>query len=252
MADNLTPQAAVLTAAFSHAPAAPVPITPVPAPTAPAVPPGSAPVIEPHSNRVLSPEAVTMAGWIKEDLAAQKMTQAQADKAFDELGIPLDQRVTPADTRTDEHKLIDQHFPVAKPEEFSIRYANPGQAWPEMTPEMKQFDQSARTWLSGAEFSRDLGNSLISTIEKTVQHTKAMTPAQLDSYAMVEHDKLKRIYGDTLNEKLHAADDMIDQIEDQQAGLKNLLGSVGIGRNALIWNMLIGQAERYWIRRKGR
>lgn len=41
-----------------------------------------------------------MAGWVKEDLAKGKMTQAQADTVFGELKTPMDQRAP--DTRSDE------------------------------------------------------------------------------------------------------------------------------------------------------
>ena len=109
-----------------------------------------------------------MADWTRQDVASGKITPEAAAKIFDDLGTPADQRVTPADTRSDEQKLIDEQFPVAKPEDFLIRYGLPGQA-PPMTVEMKQFDHSAHTWLSGAEFLRALGNSLVSTIERVAQ-----------------------------------------------------------------------------------
>ena len=79
-----------------------------------------------------------------------------------------------------------------------------------------------------------------------------MTPEQLDSYGMVEYEKLQRAYGDQLEKKLTAAGHMVEALENKQPGLKNLLCSKGLGDNALIASMLIGQAERYWIRRKGR
>jgi len=154
--------------------------------------------------------------------------------------------------RTDEQKLIDQHFPAAKPEEFSIRYANPGQPWPQMTPELKQFDTTARTWLSGAEFPRELGNSLIGQIERVAQTTKAMTPDQLESYGMVEYEKLQWAYGDTLDTKLEAARQMVQALDKKTPGLNNLLKSKGIGDNALVVAQIIGQAERWHARRKGR
>jgi hypothetical protein len=224
---------------------------PTPTPPAPAVPsaPTITPHVEPHTKASVSDaEAATMAGWIKEDLAKGKITQAQADKAFDDLGTPLDQRLTPADTRSDEQRLIDQHFPVGRPEEFSIRYGRPGEHV-EMTKELTAFDQSARTWLSGAEFPRELGNSLIVNIEKVVQQTKAMTPEQLESYALVEYAKLGKIFGEGLEDKLTSAGHMVVALDQKTPGLKNLLKSKGIGDNALVASMLIHQAERYHARR---
>lgn len=243
---GLTPQAAVLAFGFGN----PTPTTPAPTTHAPP----AASLVEHHSDSGLSPEAVTMAGWIREDLAKGRMTQADADKAFDELGTPLDQRTTRADLRSPEQQLLDAHFPVARPEEFRIAYADPGQAAPPMTPELKQFDQSARTWLSQAEFPRDLGNSLITTISKVAQQTKHLNADQLESYGLVEYAKLERAYGgeDKLQQKLQQAAVMIHKLDKKTPGLKNLLKSKGIGDNALVVAQIIGQSERWHARRKGR
>jgi hypothetical protein len=248
MPDNdLTPAAAIRAFAFSS-PATPAQAPPAaPAPTAP-----SPSVLVQPTAPITASQATSMAGWIKEELAKGKMTQAEAVKAFDDLGTPADQRVTPADTRTDEQRLIDEQFPVAKPDEFFIRYADPGRPAPPMSKELSQFDQSARAWLVGAEFPANLGNSLITNIEKVAQQTKAMTPDQLESYGLVEYEKLQRAYGDKLEEKLTSAGHMVEALEKKTPGLKNLLRSKGLGDSALIASMLIGQAERYWIRRKGR
>jgi hypothetical protein len=113
-----------------------------PPPTAPAVPP-VAPQVEPHTKADVSDsEAATMAGWLKQDFAQGRISHEQAQKAFDQLKATPEQRAP--DTRTDEQKLLDKHFPPAKPEDFVIRYGEPGQE-KLMTPEMKQFDQSARS-----------------------------------------------------------------------------------------------------------
>jgi hypothetical protein len=106
--------------------------------------------------------------------------------------------------------------------------------------------------LSGAEFTRDSCNSLITQIERTVHATKGMTPEQLESYGLVEYEKLARAYGDTLDEKLRAAAVMIDALDKTQPGLKQLLQSNGIGDNALVVAQLIGQSECWHARRKGR
>ena len=69
---------------------------------------------------------------MREDLASGKVSQVQAEKIFRNLSMPLEQRVTSPDLRSDEVKLIDAHFPVARPEEFSIRYADLGRPPPPM------------------------------------------------------------------------------------------------------------------------
>ncbi|HEV8327703.1 MAG TPA: hypothetical protein VGQ08_09485 [Nitrospiraceae bacterium] len=106
--------------------------------------------------------------------------------------------------------------------------------------------------MSGAEFPRELGNSLITTIEKVAQTTKHMDANQLEQYGFDEFAKLERVYGKDLDAKLQAAGRMVEELEKTKPGLQNLLRSNGLGDNALIASMLIGQSERYWARRKGR
>jgi hypothetical protein len=187
-----------------------------------------------------------MAGWIKADLAAGKMTQAQADRAFAELNTPLEQRGP--DARTDEEKELDRHFAAAKPEDFIIRYGLPGQELP-MTHELKQFDASARTWLSMAGMPKNIGDSLVNAIAKVTATTQRMTPAQLEQYGADEFVKLERAHGPALEERLQAAGRMVHDLDLKTAGLKNLLKSRGIGDNALIANMLIAHAQIYHARR---
>jgi hypothetical protein len=216
-------------------------------PTAPA-PTLTAPTVEPHTKNGLSTsEAATITGWIKEDLASGKMTQAQADQAFAELNTPMEQRGP--DTRTHEEKELDKHFPPGKQSDYRIAYGLPGQDVP-MTPELKQFDTTTRTWLSEAQFPRDVGNSLVTAIAKTAQHTKDMTPDQLGHYGYAEFAKLERAYGDTLDDKLRAAGQMVEALDKKTSGLKSLLKSKGLGDNALIASMLIQQAERWHARRE--
>ena len=175
------------------------------------------------------------------------MTPEQASKAFEELGTPLDQRGQ--DTRTEEQKELDHHFPPSKPEEYVIRYGLPDGT--PMSQELRLFDQSARTWLSEAGLPRELGNSLVNAIAKTAQQTQHMTEAELDRYSAAEYAKLERVYGAQLEAKLQSAAVMIHALDAKQPGLKNLLRSKGIGDASLIVNMLITHAPIYHAR-KGR
>ncbi|MEP6959102.1 MAG: hypothetical protein ABI980_10275 [Nitrospirota bacterium] len=236
------------------------PIAPSTAPVLPPATPTDTPTntlvfVEPHSQAsITDAQAAQITRDIQKDLAIGKISQAQADARFDEMHTPLDQRVMPSDNRTDEQKLIDDHFPPARETDFCIHYYPPGQEPQVMPKELTEFDQSARTWLAGAEFPRELGNSLITTIDQVARTTKAMTPNQLEAYGQAEFSKLERAYGgeDKLQEKLHAAALMIQEIEKTKPGLQNLLRSKGIGDSALVASQLIAQSERYWGRRKGR
>jgi len=227
------------------------PITPATPATQTRTAPTVTPHVEPHTKASVSDsEAATIQGWIKDDLAKGKMTQAQADAAFTELNAPIEQRGP--DTRTDEQKELDHHFSAAKPEDYRITYGDPGQDPPEMTPELKQFDQSARRWMSSAGFPRDTGNSLVAAIDKTVQATQHMTADQLETYGYREFEKLQKAHGAALEERLQSAALMIHELDVKQPSLKNLLKSRGIGDSAMVANMLIAHAAIYQARRKGR
>jgi hypothetical protein len=190
-----------------------------------------------------------MIGWAKEDLAKGKLTPEQANKLFEELGATPEQRA--GDQRTDAAKEVDLlHGRPADPAEYLISYARPGQDVP-MTPEIRSFDASARTWMSEAGLPRELGNSLVNQIDRVTEHTKAMTPEQLIAYGESEFVKLQNLYGATLNEKLLAAARMVQELDAKKPGLKNLLKSQGIGDNAMVASMLIQHGERYGAR-KGR
>jgi hypothetical protein len=245
---GLSPQAAVLAFGFGN----PTPATPAPAPpAAPTTPTAPATPVEPYSPARLSPSNTAQwIEWEKDNLAQGKITPEEAARRFDALGATPEQRAP--DTRSAEVKLLDQHFPAAKPEEFLIRYGESGQVAPPMTPELKQFDTSARSWLNKAEFPATIGNGLISTIAKVAQKTKHLSADALESYGLLQYERLERVYGAELEDKLNATGRMVEQLEKKTPGLKNLLRSNGIGDNAEVASLLIQQSERYWIRRKGR
>ena len=220
-------------------------------PTAAITPAESAPTsaVNPHTKSGLSnTESAAMAQWAKEDLAKGKITPEQAEKIFTELNTPLEQRGP--DTRTDEQKNLDTQVPSAKPEDYRIAYADSGQNPPEMTKELKEFDTSARTWLSSAGFPRETGNSLVTTIAKVAQQTQHMTPDQLEQYGFAQFEKLQKAHGPALEEKLRAVDRMVQVLEAKQPGLVRLLKSKGIMDNAMVANMLIAHAQIFHARKR--
>jgi len=122
------------------------PTPPQAAPPAPTITvPTVTPLVEPHSRSGLSPsQAAQMIEWEKENLAKGKITPKEAAKRFDSLGVTPEQRAP--DTRSDEQKQLDEHFPQARPEDFIIQYYTPGQAPPVLSKELQQFDTTAHTW----------------------------------------------------------------------------------------------------------
>jgi hypothetical protein len=151
------------------------------------------------------------------------------------------------DVRSPEEIEVDRHFgPAAKPEEFVIHYGEDMVLTPE---QQKQRDQSVRTWLSEAQFPREIGNSVAAAVLRVEQQNRSMTPEQLESYGVDEFMKLQRVYGEGLDDKLRSVDRMVQGLEVKQPGLVRLLKSAGIMDNALVASLLIQQAERYHARR---
>ena len=205
------------------------------------------PLVSPMKTNLTPAQAAKMSEWTREDLAAGKITQTQADAIFNDLSTPAGQRAP--DTRSAEERQFDAAFPVAQEKDFTIRYYTPGQEPPVVPPEVKAFDANARGWLGGAGFPRDLGNSLVNAITKTLTHTRAMTADQLEQYGHKEFEKLQKAHGKKLDERLRDTARMLDDLERKTPGLKQLLKSRGIGDNAMVANMLIAHAQIYHARR---
>ena len=225
-----------------------------------------------NSHDRLNPsESETMMGWLREDVASGKLSPEAGAKAFEQLGVPVqlpaerdagDPKVwkdvfgrlgmPEADNRSAEQQQLDKHFPAAKKEDYIIQYDTPGA--PPMDPmqqhNLKQFDQTARAWLSHAGFPREIGNGLVNQIARVVEKTTGMNESQLEAYGQAEFTKLEQAYGKDLDAKLQTAARMIDELDKKTPGLKNLLKTKGIGDNAMVVNMLIDQARRWEIRNR--
>jgi hypothetical protein len=189
-----------------------------------------------------------IAAWTREDLAKNKITQPQADAIFNELNTPAEQRLP--DTRTPDEVQLDKAFPKAKESDYTIRYGIAGGQEPEMTQELRDFDQSARTWMASAGMPREIGNSLVHAIARVAETTKRMTEGELEAYGHKEFEKLQRVHGEKLEERLQAAGRMVHDLDLKTPGLKNLLKSKGIGDTALIANLLMQQAQIFHARNK--
>jgi len=206
----------------------------------------TAPATGAQQGRLSPTEATTMAGWLRQDLDAGKLSREQFDESIRQLGV--DPAAAQPDTRTKEERQFDETFPAGKPNEFTIRWFPPGQEQ-EMSEPMQQLDTNARTWLSSAGFSREVGNSLVGQIDRTLQTTGTMDDEQLEAYGYREFAKLERIYGDQVEAKLRQAGELVSLLEQRTPGLRQLLQTKGIGDDSLVASLLIQQAERYFARK---
>jgi len=218
-------------------------------PTVPAAQPAPSTLVPgPPQAEITSVEAVKMTDWTREDVKSGKLSRKQAEKIFDDLAVPEDQRTT-EEVRTDEQILLDQHF-LSRGATGRLRDSVEPPRRPHAAVARNESPRHVGPWLAGAEFPRELGNSLISTIEKVAQQTKAMSPEQHEQYGFDEFAKLEHAYGPVLDDKLRAAGRMVEDLDQKTPGLKNVLKSKGLGDNAMIASLLIQQSERYHARRR--
>jgi len=155
------------------------------------------------------------------------------------------------DARTDAEKAVDRDFgPAAKPEEFHTRYYTPGQEPAVVPKEVQAFDANVRGWMADAGLSRELGNSVFSTLSKAIQHTHTMTTEQRESHRDSENAKMEKLFGPDWHEtKLKPVRAMLDAIDQKRSGLKALVREHG--DNAVFLAQLI-QAAAIYHRRLGR
>ncbi|MCM3901639.1 MAG: hypothetical protein ND866_08020 [Pyrinomonadaceae bacterium] len=156
------------------------------------------------------------------------------------------------DTRTAEAKQFDAAYPVAKESEFNpVQYYPPGQAPAVLPQEVQIFDANRRAWMGpeGAGLSVEAGNAIESTMSRVLQETKGMNDDQLEGYRQSQLQLLQQAHGDELQARLKLADDMIEELELRRPGLFALLETKGIGKSALVWNLLLSHAPIYHARK---
>ena len=212
---DLTPAAATLTAVFSPVSATPAPAAPI----APAVPtaPLAAPFVEPHSHSGISEaEAAKAIAWEKDNLAKGRITLEEATKRFDALGATPEQRAP--DTRSDEVKQLDEHFPPAKESDFIIPYYPPGQAPSVLPKEVQAFDVKARAWMVAMGLSREQGNCMATIISKAIQQTHPLSANERDTYKDHENAKLDKLFGPDWDDRLNPAARMIREVDALHPG----------------------------------
>ena len=197
-------------------------------------------------------EAAKMIEWERDNLAKGIITPEEAAKRFDSLGATPEQRAP--DTRSDEVKQLDAHFPPAKESDYVLHMYPPGQAPAVIPKEDQVFEANARAWMgpSGAGLPVNIGNALVHAIVQSKQATNGMTESQRVQRDYDTFDKLRQAHGDKLEERLDAADRMIHMIEQTHRGVYEFLTEHHLSTDPMVMNMLISHAPIYHARRKGR
>ncbi len=155
------------------------------------------------------------------------------------------------DVRSDAEKEADRDFgPAAKPEEYLLRMYDPGQEPPVIPKEVSAFEANARGWMADAGLPLNLGNSLVNTLSKAIQHTHGMPPEQRELYKDAENTKCEKLFGPDWHEtKLKPVAAMIHELDQRRPGLKDLVRAHG--DHAVFLAQLIQAATIYYARKKG-
>jgi len=203
-------------------------------------------------NRELKP-------WKAGDLArANGLSSTDVAKALSILGdASRANQSAPIEPSSGDMQMADQEqmraayfsAKAAPPESFSFPYAAPGEPPPTMSPELKSFDTNARGWLSEAGFDQTLGNSFATVLDREERRIRNMTDVEWNAYEQQEWSKLERAYGEQLKDKLNQAALMVDVLEAQRPGLRQMIKASGAFCSALVVSMMIQQAERFHARR---
>ena len=89
--------------------------------------------------------------------------------------------------------------------------------------------------LSGIFTGRDAVRMLAEGKDAAVTTlAQAMTPDQLEQYGFEEFQKLQKVYGNTLEDRLHQVALMVHDLEQKRPGLKQLLKAMGLETRLLL------------------
>ncbi|MBK5283206.1 MAG: hypothetical protein JJE16_14105 [Nitrospiraceae bacterium] len=156
--------------------------------------------------------------------------------------------LTPADTRTDEQKLVAAQFPAAKESDFIIQYYPPGQAPPVLPKEKQSLDANARKWMAAMGLSREQGTNMATFIAEAIQQTHPLSANERVAYKERENVRLDRVLGPGWDDQLKPANRMIREVNALHPGFTDFVRAHG--DNAPLIMELIKAATIYHARKR--
>ena len=207
---------------------------------APAQPNGGAPELTPHQ--------VTVMGWLKDDHAKGRMSDAELNTALQQLTGKGAEQLTP-DTRTPEQQEYDRHFPPAKPAHYELPLHDDHE---HMTPEKTAFDNTVRGWLATGLFPREHGSAIAKEAHRVAAKLEHYTEGQRELFRRTEMATLSKIWGADTAKNLSMARAFIREVAEKSPQLVEMLNRTGIGNSAAIVIQCFHQAERLNARNGGK
>lgn len=215
--------------------------TETPAPTdtpAPAAMPDTPPIAS--SSNFTPAQLKCMA----DDLVARgTMTREQADAMLVADGVQIEQP-KPEGELSPEAAEIDALFPPAKPSEYQMPDMGP-----EYGPAQQKLDTEARGWLADARFPAGIGSSLLAEVDRTAKAWAKMDDTARRMYAQQEISTLRKLWGDSYEPRVKAAQQLVRELEAKRPGLARILEESGAGNSAAVIVQVALHAERLLARR---
>lgn len=207
----------------------------------PAAEPGA---IKITTGGTFTPEQLT--AMAQDMVTAGKLSRADANEALKTEGLPP--LVEPSAAEGDVAEL-DAAFPAAKsPAEYEMPPLTTSPDQP-LTPEMKAFDTSARSWLMAAEVPANIGTSMLKEGDRVAKFYPKMPDGERQAWILGERAKLQKIYCNNLDRKIALGKQLVRELEAKQPGIVEYLERSGAGNSALFGAQLIRTAERLQARR---
>ncbi len=181
-----------------------------------------------------SSQLTRMAEW---EVEAGRLTREEANRMLAADGAPLIQK--PIDPNSPE-AYVDSIMPPAEPKQFTMPQMNFDDPTGE---EARNMDKFARSILSDARFTREIGNFVAEEVARSSTKFESMSEAERMGYKSEQLSMLRNIWKGDLSRKLGIARSFVNHLEAMNPGFKNLLDTTGAGDNAMIIAKFVMQAE---------
>jgi hypothetical protein len=192
----------------------------------------------------LNREQTTMIGWIREDLAAGKMTQEQADEAIREA-TGQDPKDILSDKRSDSERAYDLAFPKAAASDIP---------WPHTeettTPQYDSFRNQVNGYMVDAGLTKDSAGYILKLADNFGYQSERWSDEDHVVFGRAEMARLTALWGSQTDARVNMARQMVDKLETARPGLKALLIESGLGNHAGLILELAQHCERLSKRSK--
>jgi hypothetical protein len=181
-----------------------------------------------------------MMGWLKEDHAAGKLSDADFATALQEMAEQADVQLKP-DTRTPSQKEHDATFPPAKPQDYSFpQHGDPDH----MTPDMKAADAMSRGWLATGLFTREHGSALATIADRVAAEIEHYSPEQHELFARSERLTLEHLWGPQTDANIGMVKSFVSEVAEKSPELIHMLNATGLGNSSQVIVQLYHHCER--------